>query len=126
MNEVIETVELGQYGEFELRLEILPDYDTTTLDDEGLTPLQVAAWRENEWRYVVRHVIARKAGIDLGDAYLSATEYGEYPCTSEDDVLIDTSSIYGDEIAYDTKAFCTFVIDEAITKAQNKLAELAE
>ena len=126
MNEIIETVELPSRDGFDLRLELLPDYDCKPVDDEGLTPWQVAAWREDRWGYVVRHVIASKAGIDLGDAYLGGTEYGEFPCTTEDDALIETSSIYGEDLAKDTRDFCAFLIEEAIAEAELKLAELTK
>lgn len=108
-----------------ITLEVSPDYDCKPNKDiEGYTPKQVEAWNDNEWQFVTLRIVASRAGIELGDAYLGGLEYGIIPITTEDDEVVDTAYIDVDDIAKNWGNYIADQVDEAIESAESKLREL--
>ena len=106
---------------FDLRLEIDSDLFWEPLDDEGLTPNQVEAWKRDEWLYVCAEVVASKAGIDLGRACYGALTYGDFTMTDEQDNIIEKKTITINDIEDYVGAE---LAGEAILNAKSRLTQL--
>jgi len=118
---MIDSKDIGQSENFTLTLVIDYDLWQETLDDEGLTPKQIEAWKNEDWCYVTAKVIASKAGIDLGSATCGALEYGYFLITDEHDTPIETKNITINDI---DNWVGSELSSEAVSRAQEKLTEL--
>jgi hypothetical protein len=111
---IIDKRELPAQDGFDLRAELVPDYDGSTDDSDCYTPKQIAAWRNDDWRFVGIIVTASREGIDLGSASIWGTEYGDYIMTDEDDNVIDwqwVNPAYDDDYLID-------LVSEALDEAR--------
>lgn len=90
-------------------------------DDDGLTPKQVQAWKEDEWFYYIATVSIELDGIEIGSASYGGLEYGHFTFTNEQDEVIkkewiseaDIWSYVGDELQ-----------GEAMSHAEENIAKL--
>lgn len=89
-----ETAKAGaDYPHWEFVIAIDSDDFMSTEDDEGLTPKQIAAYKQDEWEFVNVTVYAIANGLVLGSASYGGIAYGSYPETDENDNLIGRSVI---------------------------------
>ena len=118
---MIDSKDIGQSENFTLTLVV--DYDpwADTRDDDGLTPKQIEAWKNDEWCYVTATLTASRAGIELGEDSLCGLEYGTFTITDDSDNVVTTKEITIDDI-YDYVGL--ELSGEAVSKAQEKLTEL--
>jgi hypothetical protein len=67
------------------RVDILPDYDTYPEDFDCYDESQIAAWRNDEWRYVGVVVTPIVGGFELplAEASLWGVEYGTSAASAE-------------------------------------------
>jgi hypothetical protein len=70
-----------------VRAELHPDTRVTPDDYDCYTPSQKAAWRADDWGFVVVVVTVSREGVELGSAALGGCEYGHLPLTAEDDTV---------------------------------------
>ena len=118
----IERISAGSVDGYELWLEIDRDDFCTLDDDDGLTPKQIQAYREDKWLYVTATVTAVKHGLTLGQATYGMIEYGELPITDEADNLIEIKEITAVDI---DNYVGSELAGEAISQADELLRKLA-
>lgn len=90
-------------------------------DDDGLTPKQVEAWKQDEWHYISATVSLELDGIEIGTACYPGLEYGHFTMTNEQDEVTrqewisetDIWSYVGDELQ-----------GEAMSRAEENIAKL--
>lgn len=75
---------LGQYN-FDIKIEA--DTDAHPGDYDCYTDKQVAAWKNDSWRFVVVKVTPTRHDVTVHGAseYLAGVEYGDYVLTDEND-----------------------------------------
>ena len=90
-------------------------------DDDGLTPKQVEAWRNDEWWYISATVSIELEGVEIGSACYGGLEFGNYTMTNEEDEITgeqwisetDIWSYVGDELQ-----------GEAMSRAEENITKL--
>ncbi|APD17427.1 hypothetical protein PBI_ACHEBE_79 [Mycobacterium phage Achebe] len=83
MNPFIDEKSVGQVEGFDISARLKPDYESSPDDSDCYDSEAIVAYRRNEWAYVTTEVIASKAGVELGHAYLGGSEYGWFPVDGE-------------------------------------------
>ena len=119
----IERISAGSVDGYELWLEIEHDIFTYVDEEDGLTPKQIQAYREDKWLYVTATVTAVKHGLTLGQATYGMIEYGELPITDEADNLIEIKEITAVDIDNYVGAE---LAGEAISQADELIKKLME
>lgn len=119
--DTIETRSLGTVDGFDITARIVPDTDTSADDYDCYTEEQIAAWRRDEWSYVGTIVTASKAGLDLGESSLWASEYGHVGESGTGWI----SPLDGDGDSF-VNGYGPDLIAEAIADAKAVLTELAK
>ena len=56
-------------------------------DDDGLTPKQVQAWRDDKWHYVTATVSVELDGVEIGSACYGGIEHGSFTMTNDEDEI---------------------------------------
>lgn len=56
-------------------------------DDDGLTPKQVEAWKQDKWWYVSAEVSIEHEGAILATASYGSIEYGNFTYTDDNDEI---------------------------------------
>lgn len=79
MRDAIESKILPSRDGFELVAYKIEDTDSTPFDADCYGKADIAAWRNDEWRYVGVLVTASKHGVELGCAALWSCEEGDSP-----------------------------------------------
>jgi len=120
---MLEKIFAGNIDGYEFWLEIEHDIFAYVQDDDGLTPKQIQAYREDKWQYVTATVTAVKHGLTLGQATYGMIEYGELPITDEADNLIEIKEITAADIDIYVGAELT---GEAISQADELIKKLME
>ena len=95
-----------EYG-LDVHLLIEPDPWTSPEDDDGFTPKQIAAWKDDQWCYVSATVTLSLNGVEIGSAMYSGLEFDTFLITNDDDEITGTTEIdenkiweyVGDELA---------------------------
>ena len=118
---------VGQIDGFDITFVIDVDYDTTPEEFDCYTPKQVAAWKNNEWQYVTIGVLVARCDIELGSAFISGVEYGEFPITTVNDEVTETAWLDVVEVFENAKQDGTFddLVSDAIAGANLTIAQLA-
>lgn len=76
---VIESLELPKTdGKYTYRLNLLDDYDASVEGEECYDEDALNRYKDGLWSFVCVQVVASKAGIELGTAYLGGVEYGSF------------------------------------------------
>jgi len=119
----IERISAGSVDGYELWLEIEHDIFTYVDEEDGLTPKQIQAYREDKWLYVTATVTAVKHGLTLGQATYGMIEYGELPITDEADNLIEIKEITAVDI---DNYVGSELAGEAISQADELIKKLME
>jgi hypothetical protein len=57
-------------------------------DDDGLTPKQVEAWRDDKWWYISATVSIELEGVEIGSACYGGLEYGQFTYTNDENEVI--------------------------------------
>jgi hypothetical protein len=95
-----------EYG-LDVHLLIEPDPWTRPEDDDGLTPKQIEAWKDDEWCYVSATVTLSLNSVEIGSATYGGLEFDTFLITNDDDEITGTTEIdenkiweyVGDELA---------------------------
>jgi hypothetical protein len=95
-----------EYG-LDVRLTIEPDAWTRPEDDDGLTPKQIEAWKDDDWCYVSATVTLSLNSVEIGSATYGGLEFDTFLITNDDDEITGTTEIdentiweyVGDELA---------------------------
>jgi hypothetical protein len=90
-------------------------------DDEGLSPKQVQAWRDDKWWNYSATVSIELDEIEIGSACYGGIEYGQFTYTNDEDEVIkeewisetDIWNYVGDELQ-----------GEAMSRAEENIAKL--
>ena len=81
----IDSKQLPDWGPFQVKATLYPDWDSSTDDADCYTPKQVEAWRNDEWSFVGLEVTVSFNGREIGSNSLWGIEHGHYTMTDEDD-----------------------------------------
>ena len=87
MNGELERYKFGQVAGADVFLVLYPDPWASPEDDDGLTPKQVEAWRNDEWFYVTAEVEIAYEDATVATACYGGIEYGLFTYTNDDDEI---------------------------------------
>jgi len=86
-----------EYG-LDVHLLIEPDPWTRPEDDDGLTPKQIEAWKDDDWCYVSATVTLSLNSVEIGSATYGGLEFDTFLLTNDDDEITGTTEIREDKI----------------------------
>lgn len=115
----IDSRELGETQGFDIRAELLPDPDTRPQDFDCYSAVDIEAWKQDQWSFVTTKITASRAGIELGNAYLGGSDYGQLPGAKR-----FVNPLEGDGEAF-VNGYGPQLIEDAIAEATEAVAKIA-
>lgn len=98
---------------FSVRIDVVPDSDSTPFDADCYSGSDIQAWRDGEWIYVGFIYTATREGVELGSASIWGTEW-DFP----------GGSIVSIESWMAENCYHPDLLDGALTEARATLARL--
>mgnify|MGYP001067853107 CR=1 FL=1 len=88
----------GKQDGLDINLLIEHDPWTTPEDYDGMTPKQIAAWKDDDWHYVSATVTLSLNGVEIGSASYGGLEFGTFLNTNDNDEITGTTEIDEDQV----------------------------
>ncbi|UBV21691.1 MULTISPECIES: hypothetical protein [Mycolicibacterium] len=111
--------ELGEIQGFDIRAELLPDPDPRPQEFDCYSAEDIDAWKQDQWFVVTTKITASRAGIELGNAYLGGSDYGQVPGAKR---FVNPREGDGEDFV---NGYGPQLIEEAIAEATEAVAKIA-